>query len=57
MEISGLSSFKYLVEERKLDANKLQALADKNKVVFKEKQIEIFMRDFDDNCIPKKKGT
>jgi len=57
MEISGLSSFKYLVEERKLDPNKLQELANKNKVVFKEKQIEIFMRDFNDNCIPKKKGT
>jgi hypothetical protein len=47
VDITGLSSFKYLVEERKLDADKLKELATTNQVIFKEDKIEIPMKNFD----------
>jgi|GEM_PF-1949656 len=55
MQITELSSFKYLVEERKLDSEKLQELSNSNKITFQENAIQIPMKDFDGNYIPKKK--
>jgi hypothetical protein len=46
-EITELSSFKYLVEERKLDPSKLTELANSGKITFQENEIQIPMKDFD----------